>query len=70
MFCYALGILIQVPFVATELYTGPIARAMGGIDLSWIVGLMVTSPVYYWLAGRSPAHRAGTISAAQMNAAP
>jgi NCS1 family nucleobase:cation symporter-1 len=29
---------------------GPIARAIGGIDLSWIVGLIVTSPAYYWLA--------------------
>jgi NCS1 family nucleobase:cation symporter-1 len=51
--CYVLGILVQLPFVACALYTGPIARAMGGIDLSWIVGLLITSPVYYWLAKRS-----------------
>jgi NCS1 family nucleobase:cation symporter-1 len=51
--CYVLGILVQLPFVAGALYTGPVARAMGGIDLSWIVGLAVTSPVYYWLAKRS-----------------
>jgi NCS1 family nucleobase:cation symporter-1 len=48
--CYVLGILIQLPFVASTLYTGSIARALGGIDLSWIVGLVVTSPVYYWWA--------------------
>jgi NCS1 family nucleobase:cation symporter-1 len=48
--CYFLGILIQLPFVASALYTGPVARALGGIDLSWIVGLLVTSPTYYWLA--------------------
>jgi nucleobase:cation symporter-1, NCS1 family len=51
--CYLLGILVQLPFVACALYTGPVARAMGGIDLSWIVGLAITSPVYYWLAKRS-----------------
>jgi NCS1 family nucleobase:cation symporter-1 len=51
--CYVLGILVQLPFVACALYTGPVARAMGGIDLSWIVGLLITSPVYYWLAKRS-----------------
>jgi len=45
--CYALGIAVQIPFVATDLYTGPFARAIGGIDLSWIVGLIVVSPVYY-----------------------
>jgi nucleobase:cation symporter-1, NCS1 family len=50
IFCYVLGIAVQLPFVASALYTGPAARAMGGIDLSWIVGLTVTSPVYYFLA--------------------
>jgi nucleobase:cation symporter-1, NCS1 family len=61
--CYVLGILVQLPFVASALYTGPIARAMGGIDLSWIVGLVVTSPVYYWLAKRSQSKHGATIVA-------
>jgi NCS1 family nucleobase:cation symporter-1 len=30
---------------------------LGGIDLSWIVGLVVTSPVYYWLGKRSQTQR-------------
>ncbi len=51
--CYAMGILVQLPFIDSALYTGPVAHAMGGIDLSWIVGLAVTSPAYYWLAKRS-----------------
>jgi nucleobase:cation symporter-1, NCS1 family len=55
--CYLLGILIQLPFVASAPYTGPVARAMGGVDLSWIVGLLVTSPVYYWLAKRVMSRR-------------
>ena len=50
--CYLVGILVQLPFVATPLYTGPVARALGGADLSWVVGLAVTSPVYVWLARR------------------
>jgi NCS1 family nucleobase:cation symporter-1 len=50
--CYLLGILVQVPFIASDVYTGPIARAMGGIDFSWIVGLIVVSVVYF-LAVRS-----------------
>ena len=48
--CYELGILVQLPFIDSALYTGPVARAMGGIDLSWIVGLAITAPAYYWLA--------------------
>jgi nucleobase:cation symporter-1, NCS1 family len=55
--CYVLGILVQLPFVDSALYMGPLARAMGGIDLSWIVGLVVTSPVYYALAKRAQSRR-------------
>jgi NCS1 family nucleobase:cation symporter-1 len=55
--CYVFGILVQLPFVANTLYTGPIARALGGADLSWFVGLAATSPVYYWLGKRSQARQ-------------
>jgi nucleobase:cation symporter-1, NCS1 family len=41
------------PFIASPLYQGPFARAIGDIDLSWIIGLAVTSPAYCWLAKRS-----------------
>jgi NCS1 family nucleobase:cation symporter-1 len=50
IFCYLLGIAIQMPFVATELYTGPIAKMLNGVDISWIVGIVVISPIYYVLA--------------------
>jgi NCS1 family nucleobase:cation symporter-1 len=57
--CYVLGILVQVPFIASDVYTGPIARAMGGIDFSWIVGLLAVSGAYYF-AMRGGSHgRAG-----------
>ncbi|MFF1831281.1 purine-cytosine permease family protein [Paenarthrobacter sp. NPDC058040] len=44
---YIAGALIQVPFTATAIYTGPLAAAMGGVDISWIVGLVVVAPLYY-----------------------
>lgn len=50
--CYLGGILVQVPFIGSPLYTGPIARAIGGVDVSWVVGLALTSPVYYWWGKR------------------
>lgn len=50
IFCYILGILIQLPFVSTDLYTGPVAKMLNGVDLSWIVGIGVISPVYYFIA--------------------
>jgi nucleobase:cation symporter-1, NCS1 family len=55
--CYVLGILVQIPFIDNPLYSGPVARAAGNVDLSWIVGLIVTGPAYYWLAKRSEAGR-------------
>jgi NCS1 family nucleobase:cation symporter-1 len=48
--CYVLGILVQIPFFSSPMFTGFAARAMHGADLSWIVGLAVTSPVYYFAA--------------------
>ena len=39
---------MQIPFIAADFYTGPFARALGGVDLSWIVGIAVVSPVYYF----------------------
>jgi nucleobase:cation symporter-1, NCS1 family len=50
--CYLVGIVVQIPFIAADFYTGPLARAIGGVDLSWVVGIAVVSPVYY-LAVRS-----------------
>ena len=62
--CYLLGILVQVPFVDSALYRGPIARALGGIDLSWIIGLAVISPLYYFLARRAMLRGYGRIAPA------
>jgi NCS1 family nucleobase:cation symporter-1 len=50
---YAIGIAVQVPFMAQTLYTGPLAAALGGADLSWLIGLAVTAAIYYPLASRS-----------------
>jgi len=52
IFCYCLGFAVQIPFMATGLYTGTVARALNGADISWLVGIVVVSPVYYVLAVR------------------
>ncbi len=60
LLAYAVGILVQIPFMNTPLYVGPISAHIDGADLSWLVGLVVTSPLYYWLARRSGATRQKT----------
>jgi len=54
---YAVGIVVQIPFMNTPLYVGPIAEHINGADLSWLVGLAITSPLYWWLASRDSAYR-------------
>ena len=57
LLAYAIGIIVQIPFMNTPLYVGQISSYINGADLSWLVGLVVTSPLYYWLASRDSAYR-------------
>ncbi|WP_337041687.1 cytosine permease [Pseudomonas juntendi] len=57
LLAYAVGIVVQIPFMNTPLYVGPISEHINGADLSWLVGLAVTSPLYWWLASRDSAYR-------------
>ncbi|MFE7353146.1 purine-cytosine permease family protein [Streptomyces sp. NPDC057543] len=53
---YGIGIVAQIPFLAQSLYTGPVTKALGGADISWIVGLLLTAALYYgWIRKRSTA---------------
>jgi NCS1 nucleoside transporter family len=49
---YGLGFIAMIPFFSTSFYTGPIAQALGGTDISMVVGLPV-SAIVYLLACRS-----------------
>ena len=52
LIAYALGFAVMIPFFSTGMYTGPVARAIGGADLAMLVGLPVAGIAYY-LACRS-----------------
>ena len=49
---YALGVLIQIPFMNSTFYVGPIANWMGGAEITWILGLVVAGGLYYAFSGR------------------
>ncbi|UVL21245.1 cytosine permease [Pseudomonas sp. B21-023] len=57
LIAYAVGIVVQIPFMNTPLYVGPVSEHINGADLSWLVGLAITSPLYWWLASRDSAYR-------------
>ncbi|MEU8959768.1 cytosine permease [Streptomyces sp. NPDC048518] len=50
---YGVGVLAQLPFLATHFYTGPLVEPLGGADVSWIVGLVVPAVLYWALARRN-----------------
>lgn len=47
---YLAGVLAMVPFVVTTAYTGPLAEALGGVDVSFVVGLVVAGGLYLVLS--------------------
>jgi nucleobase:cation symporter-1, NCS1 family len=44
---YLIGIAVEIPFMSTTFYTGPMVAHLGGADISWIIGLIVASGLYY-----------------------
>ena len=47
---YLIGFAVEIPFINTTFYEGPIAQSLNGTDISWLVGLAVTVPLYYFSA--------------------
>lgn len=55
---FVVAALAELPFISVPFYTGPIARALGGVDIAWLVGLLVGCGIYFLLAqqhSRAPA---------------
>lgn len=54
---YLLAIGIQIPFVNSSLYEGPMAKALHGADIAWIVGLAFSGLAHYLTArNKATAH--------------
>ncbi len=49
---YFVTFLVELPFMSTTVFTGPLAHALGGIDLAWLVGPIVSIPLYLSLVKR------------------
>ncbi len=45
---YAVGFAAMIPFFSSPMYTGPVARALGGADIAMLIGLPVSAAVYLW----------------------
>ncbi len=47
---YALGVAAEIPFAALTFYEGPLARALGGVDVAFAVSLAVAGLAFYVLS--------------------
>ena len=56
---YLIGCLVEVPFMDTSFYVGPIAKAMGGADIAWIIGVIVAGGLYVAFLGQKLRAEAG-----------
>jgi nucleobase:cation symporter-1, NCS1 family len=45
---YFISFILEVPFVNTSMYVGPVSKALDGTDIAWIVGLAVPLVLYYF----------------------
>ena len=46
------GFLVSIPFMNQTLYVGPVANALGGADIAYLVGFVVAGAVYWVLEPR------------------
>jgi NCS1 family nucleobase:cation symporter-1 len=47
LFAYSVGLAASIPFfVVPNVYTGPLAVRLGGVDVGWLVGLAAASIAY------------------------
>jgi purine-cytosine permease-like protein len=51
---YFAGFLAMVPFFSLSFYVGPITKALGGADFSFVVGLVVSAAVYWAVSKKLP----------------
>lgn len=49
LLAYLVGVVVQIPFMNSSLYVGPVADLLGGAELSWILGLAVSGGLYFIL---------------------
>jgi nucleobase:cation symporter-1, NCS1 family len=49
---YGLGVVAEIPFMVLTFYSGPVARALGGVDIAFAIGLAVAG-ISFFILGRS-----------------
>ncbi|MFK4105774.1 purine-cytosine permease family protein [Streptomyces sp. NPDC019531] len=64
LLAFFLGIGASVPFMATDVYTGPIGHLLGGVDVSYAASFVVAALVHELLRTPHPAPETATVDSA------
>jgi len=62
---YVVTIGVELPFMNSSFYEGPVAKSLGGGDIAWLIGLAVAIPGYALAARRWLGSRAVPVGATQ-----
>ncbi|MGH7919886.1 MAG: purine-cytosine permease family protein [Candidatus Dormibacteraceae bacterium] len=49
MVAYFGGVAVEIPFINSTFFVGPMVSRLGGADVSWILGLIVSAVLYFLL---------------------
>ncbi|MGC9220399.1 MAG: purine-cytosine permease family protein, partial [Solirubrobacteraceae bacterium] len=49
MIAYFAAVAVEIPFMSTTFYSGPMVKVLGGADISWILGIIVSASLYFLL---------------------
>ncbi|HEY9576275.1 MAG TPA: cytosine permease, partial [Pseudobacillus sp.] len=44
---YLLAVISQIPFINNGIYQGPISKMMDGLDIAWVIGVVISFGLYY-----------------------
>jgi NCS1 family nucleobase:cation symporter-1 len=69
LLAYAAGLLAELPFVSQPHFTGVLVSALGGADISWLVGFVVCALVYLLVTRIGSAEADGPVPVSVRSAA-
>ncbi|VEB43278.1 Uncharacterised protein [Chromobacterium violaceum] len=53
LLAYLAGVLLQLPFIDSALFSGSMVRVLGGADVSWLVGWLGAAGLYWLMMRRA-----------------
>ncbi|WP_232515366.1 cytosine permease, partial [Chromobacterium violaceum] len=55
LLAYLAGVLLQLPFIDSALFSGPMVRVLSGADVSWLAGWLGAAGLYWLMMRRGAA---------------